>query len=114
MLPGRNVAEVSRTRRPVEAQGSPLGCLPGQIAVNWEIAATVVQISAHCDHSDDEKPITYQSYAAALTSGAEYAEFDIRKTADNVLVVYHDARAGRRGVLVRQLGHQELCDRLGY
>jgi len=74
----------------------------------------VVQISAHCDHSDDAKPITCEAYSAALASGAEYAEFDIRKTADNVLVVYHDARAGRGGPLVRQLGHQELCDRLGY
>ena len=74
----------------------------------------MVQISAHCDHSDDAKPITCESYTAALASGAEYAEFDIRKTADNVLVVYHDARAGRGGPLVRQLGHPELCDRLGY
>ncbi len=74
----------------------------------------MVQISAHCDHSADAKPITYESYTAALTSGAEYAEFDIRKTADNVLVVHHDARAGRRGPLVRQLGYPELCGRLGY
>lgn len=74
----------------------------------------MVQISAHCDHSDDAKPITYESYSAALTSGAEYAEFDIRKTADDVLVVYHDARAGRGGPLVRQLGYPELCGRLGY
>ena len=74
----------------------------------------MVQISAHCDHSDDAKPITYESYSAALTSGAEYAEFDIRKTADSVLVVYHDARAGRGGPLVGQLSYPELCDRLGY
>jgi glycerophosphoryl diester phosphodiesterase len=74
----------------------------------------VVQISAHCDHSADAKPITCESYTAALSSGAEYAEFDIRKTADNVLVVYHDARAGRGGPLVRQLGYPELCGRLGY
>jgi glycerophosphoryl diester phosphodiesterase len=74
----------------------------------------VVQISAHCDHSDDAKPITCESYAAALSSGAEYAELDIRKTADNVLVVYHDARTGRGGPLVRQLGHRELSDRVGY
>jgi len=74
----------------------------------------VVQISAHCDHSGDAKPITYESYSAALTSGAEYAEFDIRKTADSVLVVYHDARAGRGGPLVGQLSYLELCDRLGY
>ena len=74
----------------------------------------MVQISAHCDHSGDAKPITYESYSAALTSGAEYAEFDIRKTADSVLVVYHDARAGRGGPLVGQLSYLELCDRLGY
>jgi glycerophosphoryl diester phosphodiesterase len=74
----------------------------------------VVQISAHCDHSDDAKPITYESYTAALTSGAEYAEFDIRKTADNVLVIYHDARAGRGGPLVAELEYRELCDRLEY
>lgn len=74
----------------------------------------MVQISAHCDHSADAKPITCESYTAALSSGAEYAEFDIRKTADNVLVVYHDARAGRGGPLVRQLDYLELCGRLGY
>ena len=74
----------------------------------------MVQISAHCDHSDDAKPVTYESYSAALTSGAEYAELDIRKTADNVLVVYHDARTGRGGPLVGQLGYPELCGRVGY
>ena len=74
----------------------------------------MVQISAHCDHSDDAKPITCESYIAALASGAEYAEFDIRKTADGVLVVYHDARAGRGGPPVAELEYRELCDRLGY
>jgi glycerophosphoryl diester phosphodiesterase len=74
----------------------------------------VVQISAHCDHSRDAEPITYQTYSDALSSSAEYAEFDIRKTADNVLVVYHDGHAGRGGPLVAELEHQELCDRLGY
>ncbi len=74
----------------------------------------MVQISAHCDHSDDANPVSYDSYSAALTSGAEYAELDIRKTADNVLVVQHDARAGRGGPLVGQLGYSELCGRLGY
>jgi glycerophosphoryl diester phosphodiesterase len=54
----------------------------------------VVQISAHCDHSRDAEPITYQTYSDTLASGAEYAEFDIRKTADHVLVVYHDGHAG--------------------
>jgi glycerophosphoryl diester phosphodiesterase len=74
----------------------------------------VVHISAHCDHSKDAAPITYESYLTTVTGSAEYAEFDIRKTADNALVVYHDVHAGRGGPLVAQLGYQELCDRLGY
>jgi len=74
----------------------------------------VVQISAHCDHSTDAEPITYQSYSDLLASSAEYAEFDIRKTADNVLVVYHDGHAGRGGPRLAELGYSELCDRLGY
>jgi len=74
----------------------------------------VVQISAHCDHSRDAEPITYQTYSDILASSAEYAEFDIRKTADDVLVAYHDGQAGRGGPLVAELGYRELCDRLGY
>ncbi len=74
----------------------------------------MVQISAHCDHSTDAEPITYQSYSDLLASSAEYAEFDIRKTADNVLVVYHDGHAGRGGPRLAELGYTELCDRLGY
>jgi glycerophosphoryl diester phosphodiesterase len=74
----------------------------------------VVQISAHCDHSTDAEPITYQSYSDLLESSAEYAEFDIRKTADHVLVVYHDGHAGRGGPRLAELGYSELCDRLGY
>ena len=74
----------------------------------------MVQISAHCDHSADAEPITYQSYSDLLASSAEYAEFDIRKTADNVLVVYHDGHAGRGGPRLAELGYTELCDRLGY
>ncbi|HEX3389685.1 MAG TPA: glycerophosphodiester phosphodiesterase family protein [Streptosporangiaceae bacterium] len=74
----------------------------------------MVQISAHCDHSRGAEPITSETYSNTLASRAEYAEFDIRKTADNVLVVYHDGHAGRGGPLVGQLEYQELCDRLGY
>jgi glycerophosphoryl diester phosphodiesterase len=74
----------------------------------------VVQISAHCDHSRDAEPITGQTYSDLLASGAEYAEFDIRKTADNVLVVYHDGQAGPGGPPLAELRYTELCDRLGY
>ena len=74
----------------------------------------MVHISAHCDHSRDAEPITYKTYSETVASSAEYAEFDIRKTADNVLVVYHDGHAGRGGPRVAELEYQELCDRLGY
>ncbi|MGO9217939.1 MAG: glycerophosphodiester phosphodiesterase [Streptosporangiaceae bacterium] len=74
----------------------------------------MVYISAHCDHSEDAEPVTYESYLNTLSGSAEYAEFDIRKTADNVLVVYHDRRAGRGGPLVAELEYEELCDRLHY
>jgi len=74
----------------------------------------VVHISAHCDHSKDAEPVTCETYLDILTSGAEYAEFDIRRTADNVLVVHHDGCAGRGGPLVADLEYQELCDRLHY
>jgi glycerophosphoryl diester phosphodiesterase len=74
----------------------------------------VVHISAHCDHSEDAEPVTYENYLDALSGSAEYAEFDVRKTADNVLVVHHDRRAGRGGPLVAELEYEELCDRLHY
>jgi len=74
----------------------------------------VVQISAHRGSSEDTQPATYDAYKHALTSGAEYAELDIRKTRDNTLVVYHDPHAGHTGPLVANLEYQELCDLLGY
>jgi glycerophosphoryl diester phosphodiesterase len=77
-------------------------------------SSEVVHISAHCDHSRDAAPVTYDTYLHTLASSAEYAEFDIRRTADGVLVVYHDGHAGRGGPLVAQLEYPELCDRLGY
>ncbi|HEY7011410.1 MAG TPA: glycerophosphodiester phosphodiesterase family protein [Streptosporangiaceae bacterium] len=72
----------------------------------------MVQISAHKGGSERARPQTYEAYQDALASGAEYAEFDIRKTADDVLVIYHDAAAG--GTRLADVGYQELCDRAGY
>ena len=74
----------------------------------------MVQISAHADHRDEAEPVTGQTYTQILASGAEFAEFDIRRTADGVLVAYHDARAGRAGPLVSGLEYAALCDRVGY
>jgi glycerophosphoryl diester phosphodiesterase len=74
----------------------------------------VVQISAHRGGSEKAQPATYEAYQAALSSGAEYAEFDIRKTGDGILVVYHDAYVDHTGPSVDSLSYSELCDRLGY
>jgi glycerophosphoryl diester phosphodiesterase len=74
----------------------------------------VVEISAHRGGSEEAQPATYEAYQNTLSSGAEYAEFDIRKTGDGVLVVYHDAHADHTGPAVADLSYSELCDRLGY
>src|SRR5579859_2446012 len=74
----------------------------------------MVQISAHRGGSENVRPATYEAYERALASGAEYAEFDIRRTIDNVLVVYHEAHAGDSGMMVAELRYQELCDKLEY
>jgi glycerophosphoryl diester phosphodiesterase len=74
----------------------------------------MVKISAHRGGSEEAPPATYEAYQHALSSGADYAEFDIRKTCDDVLIVYHDARADHIGPLVSSLNYNELCDRLGY
>jgi glycerophosphoryl diester phosphodiesterase len=74
----------------------------------------MVQISAHRGGSQNAEPATYEAYKATLASGAEYAEFDIRKTRDGVLVVYHDARSAHAGPLVADLTYEQLCAGLGY
>jgi glycerophosphoryl diester phosphodiesterase len=76
--------------------------------------AGVPEISAHQGGGEAAALATFDAYKHALGSGAEYAEFDIRKTADGVLVAYHDARAGHDGPPVASLGYPALCDQLGY
>ncbi len=73
----------------------------------------MAQISAHKGGSERATPQTYEAYRDALSSGAEFAEFDVRKTADDVLVVYHDA-AGPGGRPLAGLEYRELSDRAGY
>lgn len=71
-------------------------------------------ISAHRGGSEAARPATYEAYQDALASGADYAEFDVRKTSDGVPVVYHDAQAGQAGPAVSDLSYDALCGRLGY
>ena len=73
-----------------------------------------VAISAHRGGSEHAAAATYEAYQDAAATGAEYAEFDIRKTRDGVLVVYHDQHAGEAGPLVKDLPYERLCDVLGY
>jgi glycerophosphoryl diester phosphodiesterase len=72
-------------------------------------------VSAHRGGCERFGPATLQAYEDALASGAEYAEFDIRRTADGVLVVHHDARAGgRTGPPLNRITYADLCRRAGY
>lgn len=70
-------------------------------------------ISAHRGGSEDAPPGSYEAYRAALQAGAEYAEFDIRRTSDGQLVVFHDAST-RDGQAVASLSHAQLCQAAGY
>ncbi|KUN88479.1 glycerophosphodiester phosphodiesterase family protein [Streptomyces griseoruber] len=72
-------------------------------------------VSAHRGGSERGRAATLRAYEDAVGSGAEYAEFDIRRTADGVLVVHHDARAGGpTGPPVGRITYTELCGRAGY
>jgi glycerophosphoryl diester phosphodiesterase len=78
-----------------------------------------VAISAHKGGSDDAfsrhgTAVTYETYKNAIGSAAEYVEFDIRRTRDGVLVVYHDEHAGDSGSLVKDLPYGRLCEILDY
>jgi glycerophosphoryl diester phosphodiesterase len=70
-------------------------------------------ISAHRGGGEDTRAGTYEAYASAVAAGADYAEFDIRRTADGELAVYHDAHAGEH-TAVGQLSYARLCRIAGY
>jgi glycerophosphoryl diester phosphodiesterase len=73
---------------------------------------TLARVSAHMGGSERARPATYEAYEQAPATGAEYVEFDIRRTRDGVLVAHHDARAGNRAV--SELSYAGLCERAGY
>jgi glycerophosphoryl diester phosphodiesterase len=78
------------------------------------VSISAPSISAHKGGGENVSPATYEAYKASLASGAEYAEFDIRKTLDGTLVAYHDARADHTGPAVADLAYEDLCARLDY
>jgi glycerophosphoryl diester phosphodiesterase len=56
---------------------------------------------------------TIDAYVHALETGAEYVEFDIRRTADGELAAFHDART-RQGDALSTISYARLCDVAGY
>ena len=56
---------------------------------------------------------TIEEYAHALETGAEYVEFDIRRTADGELAAFHDART-RQGEALAAISYARLCEQAGY
>ncbi|MCD7436828.1 glycerophosphodiester phosphodiesterase [Streptomyces lincolnensis] len=71
-------------------------------------------VSAHRGGSERARAATWEAYEDALRTGAEYVEFDIRRTKDGVLVVYHDPRVGHGGPPLSGITHAELSERAGY
>lgn len=70
-------------------------------------------ISAH-RAEDGADPESYASYRAAIASGADYVEIDVRATRDGVLVARHDEHGPVSGKAIEGLDYGELCDEVGY
>lgn len=70
-------------------------------------------ISAHRGGSEDAPPGTYDAYRSALAIGADFVEFDVRRTADGQLVAFHDQHLGP-GRPVRAVTYPDLCRLAGY
>jgi len=71
-------------------------------------------ISAHRGGGERSPSGSYAAYEDAIDAGADYLEFDVRRTADGELVAFHPARLGRRGPPIRALSYAELCRQAGY
>ena len=56
----------------------------------------MVRIIGHRGASASHPENTIEAFRAAAEQGAHGIELDVRRTADDVLVVYHDAHLRRR------------------
>jgi glycerophosphoryl diester phosphodiesterase len=70
-------------------------------------------ISAHRGGSESAPPGTYDAYRCALADGADFLEFDVRRTADGELIAFHDPHLGPRRP-VRDLSYADLCRAVGF
>ena len=82
------------------------------MAVTRQHGRDLARVSAHMGGGEHARPATYEAYESAPGTGAEYVEFDIRRTRDGALVVHHDARAG--GQPLSELSYSRLCEAAGY
>src|SRR5260370_26682772 len=69
-------------------------------------------ISAHSGGTEVAPPGTYAAYTNALQAGADYVEFDIRRTVDGERAVYHDAHVAADAP-VPQISYAPLCQLAG-
>src|SRR2546429_3979774 len=83
-----------------------------------KVARSAPAISAHRGGSETEPSGQYEAYRSALAAGAEYVEFDVRRTLDGTLVAFHRARLGWArpgwGRAVAAVSYARLCDLAGY
>lgn len=70
-------------------------------------------ISAHQGGGETAPGGTYEAYRSALETGAEYVEFDARRTSDGTLVAFHQGRTGW-GRAVASVSYARLCGIAGY
>ncbi|WP_218080582.1 glycerophosphodiester phosphodiesterase [Anthocerotibacter panamensis] len=68
-------------------------------------------VIAHRGASAHAPGNTLESFQKAIELGADFIEFDVRRTRDRVLIVFHDKTIQRR--LVRRLTYQEVNARCG-
>ena len=66
-------------------------------------------VVAHRGASHDRVENTVEAFAEARVQGADWVELDVRLSADNVLIVHHDAHY-RDGRLVREVAAADVPD----
>jgi len=75
--------------------------------------AQLPAISAHRGGRERAPAGTWEAFRAAVEAGAEYVEFDVRRTLDGTWVIHHDEHAGPRRRPVTELTYDWLCEAAG-
>ena len=78
-----------------------------------DVPGRVPAISAHRGGGELNPARRTRRYLNATAAGADYVEFDVRRTGDGVLVALHEARAGP-GRPVTSVSYSQLCELTGH